>query len=81
MDLSIIIPLFNERDNLAPLHAELEGVLGALGRSYEIVFIDDGSDDGGEKVLREIKGRDAHVRAIRGRPRRWRADFRAPQAT
>jgi glycosyltransferase involved in cell wall biosynthesis len=65
MDLSIIIPLFNERDNLAPLHAELEGVLGALGRSYEIVFIDDGSDDGGEKVLREIKAGDAHVRVLR----------------
>ncbi len=65
MDLSIVIPLFNERDNLAPLHAELERVLGALGRSYEIVFIDDGSDDGGAAVLREIKGRDAHVRVIR----------------
>jgi glycosyltransferase involved in cell wall biosynthesis len=65
MDLSIVIPLFNERDNLAPLHAELESRLGALGRSYEIVFIDDGSDDGGEKVLREIKARDAHVRVLR----------------
>jgi len=65
MDLSIVIPLFNERDNLAPLHAELERVLGALGRSYEIVFIDDGSDDGGATVLREIKARDAHVRVIR----------------
>jgi glycosyltransferase involved in cell wall biosynthesis len=65
MDLSIVIPLFNERENLAPLHAELETRLGALGRSYEIVFIDDGSDDGGEMVLREIKTRDAHVRVIR----------------
>ncbi len=65
MDLSIVIPLFNERDNLAPLYAELEQVLAAVGRSYEIIFVDDGSTDGGERVLREIKTRDAHVRVIR----------------
>jgi glycosyltransferase involved in cell wall biosynthesis len=65
MDLSIIIPLFNERDNLAPLHLELETVLGAIGGSHEILFIDDGSTDGSEAVLREIKARDAHVRVIR----------------
>ena len=65
MDLSIVIPLFNERDNLAPLHAELEPVLAATGRSHEIVFVDDGSTDGSEAVLREIKARDARVRVIR----------------
>jgi glycosyltransferase involved in cell wall biosynthesis len=65
MDLSIVIPLYNERDNLAPLHAELERVLQAIGRSYEIVFIDDGSNDGSGAVLREIKSRDEHVRVIR----------------
>lgn len=65
MDLSIVIPLFNERDNLSPLHAELEGVLGATGYSYEILFIDDGSTDGSEGVLREVKSRDLHVRVIR----------------
>jgi glycosyltransferase involved in cell wall biosynthesis len=64
MDLSIVIPLFNERDNLAPLHAELGAVLSATGRSFEIVFIDDGSTDGGEEVLREIKARDPHVREV-----------------
>jgi glycosyltransferase involved in cell wall biosynthesis len=65
MDLSIVIPLFNERDNLAPLHAELESVLGATGRSYEMLFIDDGSIDGSDAVLREIKARDPRVRVIR----------------
>jgi len=65
MDLSIVIPLFNERDNLSPLHTELERVLGATDYSYEILFIDDGSLDGSEGVLREIKTRDAHVRVIR----------------
>jgi glycosyltransferase involved in cell wall biosynthesis len=65
MDLSIVIPLFNERDNLSPLHAELERVLSATDYSYEILFVDDGSIDGSEGVLREIKTRDAHVRVIR----------------
>ncbi|MBF6559502.1 MAG: glycosyltransferase family 2 protein [Candidatus Binataceae bacterium] len=65
MDLSIVVPVFNERDSLAPLHQELDRVLGALGRSYEILFIDDGSGDGSDVVLREIKSRDAHVRVIR----------------
>jgi glycosyltransferase involved in cell wall biosynthesis len=65
MDLSIVIPLFNERDNLTPLHAEIECVLGATGYSYEILLIDDGSTDGSESVLHEIKTRDAKVRVIR----------------
>ena len=65
MDLSIVIPLYNERDNLAPLHLELQQVLGARGGSHEIVFIDDGSTDGSDAVLREIKARDEHVRVIR----------------
>lgn len=65
MDLSIVIPLYNERDNLAPLHQELERVLGGLNRSYEMLFVDDGSNDGSAEVLREIKSRDPRVRVIR----------------
>jgi glycosyltransferase involved in cell wall biosynthesis len=65
MDVSIVIPLFNERDNLAPLHRELDAVLRELGRSYEMLFVDDGSTDGGVEVLREIKAGDPRVRVIR----------------
>lgn len=65
MDVSVVIPLFNERDNLAPLHAELACVLGAMGREFELLFIDDGSTDGGAEVLRAIAGADSHVRVIR----------------
>jgi len=46
MDYSVVIPLYNERDSLAPLHAELSRVMQALGRAYELVFVDDGSTDG-----------------------------------
>jgi glycosyltransferase involved in cell wall biosynthesis len=65
MDVSVVIPLFNERDNLGPLHEELARVLGGLGRTYEMLFVDDGSTDGGLEVLRKIKAADAHVRVIR----------------
>jgi glycosyltransferase involved in cell wall biosynthesis len=65
MDVSVVIPLFNERDNLPPLHRELEQVMHGLARSYELIFVDDGSTDGGIQVLRAIKARDPHVRVIR----------------
>ena len=65
MELSVVVPLYNERDNLAPLHDELTRVLDAAGGSYEILFIDDGSTDGSTDVLRAIKRADARVRVIR----------------
>jgi len=65
MDYSVVIPLFNERDNLAPLHAELTRVMQALGRPYELVFVDDGSSDGGIEVLRNLKASDPCLHVIR----------------
>jgi glycosyltransferase involved in cell wall biosynthesis len=64
MDYSVVIPLYNERDNLAPLHAELSSVMQSVGRAYEIVFVDDGSTDGSLDQLRQIKSADANVRVI-----------------
>jgi glycosyltransferase involved in cell wall biosynthesis len=64
MDYSIVIPLYNERDNLAPLHAELTRVMQSLGRTYELIFIDDGSTDGSLDALRPIKSADRNVRVI-----------------
>jgi glycosyltransferase involved in cell wall biosynthesis len=65
MDISIVVPLFNERDNLVPLHEELMNVMGMVGRPYEILFVDDGSSDGSADVLRDIKASDPAVRVIR----------------
>jgi glycosyltransferase involved in cell wall biosynthesis len=65
MELSIVVPLYNERDNLSPLHEELVRVLGAAGASYEMLFVDDGSTDGSAEVLRAIKAGDEHVRVLR----------------
>jgi len=64
MELSIVVPLYNERDNLVPLHEELARVLGSAA-SYEMLFIDDGSTDGSADVLRTIKAGDTHVRVFR----------------
>ena len=65
MDISIVVPLYNERDNLTPLHAEICRTMTELGRPYEVVFVDDGSSDGSLEVLRKIAEGDAHVRVIR----------------
>lgn len=65
MDLSVVIPLFNERDNLKPLHEDLDRVLTQVGLSYEILFVDDGSTDGSDEVLRGLGAADSHVRVIR----------------
>jgi glycosyltransferase involved in cell wall biosynthesis len=63
-DISVFLPVYNEEPNLPPLHAKLNEALGKLGRSAEIVFVDDGSTDGSLKILREIAAKDARVRVV-----------------
>ena len=64
MDVSVIVPIFNERDSLEQLHAELVRALRTTRRSYEIVYVNDGSTDGSREVLRGIHERDANVRVM-----------------
>jgi len=63
-DISVFLPVFNEEPNLLPLHAKLDEALKALGRSAEIVYVDDGSSDGSLKILREIAQLDPRVRVV-----------------
>jgi glycosyltransferase involved in cell wall biosynthesis len=66
--LSVVIPLYNERDSLEPLYEELDSALTALGRPYEIVFVDDGSTDGSFATLQQLHAADAaHIRLIQFR--------------
>jgi glycosyltransferase involved in cell wall biosynthesis len=63
-EVSIFLPVYNEEPNLRPLHAKLDAALKALGRSAEIVYVDDGSSDGSLKILREIAELDSRVRVV-----------------
>jgi len=62
-DFSIVVPAHNEVANIAPMLAELREVMAPLGR-FEIIYIDDGSDDGTLAVLREAAAADATVRYL-----------------
>jgi dolichol-phosphate mannosyltransferase len=64
-DLSVVIPVFNEQDNLEPLIVELEGVLNGLGRRYEILGVDDRSTDSSLEILRRLKQTRPHLRVLR----------------
>ncbi len=61
LDLSIIIPVYNEEESLPTLHAELDAALKALGKSYEIIAVDDGSRDDSLKVLKQLAASDPHL--------------------
>ncbi len=61
---SAVVPVFNEEGNLPELHARLTEVFRGLGRTYEIVFVDDGSTDRSMAVLEDLNRRDPRVRVI-----------------
>jgi len=67
VELSIVVPIMNERENLPILHGKLTQVLGDLRQNYEIIFIDDGSTDGSLEVMRGISDADPHVQVIQFR--------------
>src|SRR5262249_48235701 len=62
--LSVVIPVKDERDNLRPLHERLRRALDPLGLEYEVVFVDDGSTDGGYAVLEGLAAADARVKVV-----------------
>jgi len=67
MLLSAVIPVFNEEESLAALHAELVEVAVASGYDLEIIFIDDGSKDGSWQTIERLAQEDSRVRGIRFR--------------
>ncbi len=67
VDLSIVIPVYNEAESLPGLYAELIRVLSDLERPYEIIAVDDGSSDDSWAVLKRLTANDSHVKAIRFR--------------
>src|SRR5258706_6733950 len=66
-EISVVIPMRNEAPNVEALYRELSSTLGACGRPYEVLFIDDGSTDDTFALLDAIQANDARVRVIRFR--------------
>ncbi len=64
MNISIVIPLLNEAPNLSPLYTEITEVMNGLEHAYEIIFVDDGSTDGGLEILKDIQRSDSRVKII-----------------
>src|SRR5215475_2648707 len=62
---SIVVPFFNEQENIPPLYMKLTEVMDAIGEPYELVFVDDGSRDSTFRVLSEIYEHDRRVNLIR----------------
>src|SRR5712692_6909891 len=62
---SIVVPFFNEQENIPPLYMKLTEVMDGLGEPYELVFVDDGSKDDSFKVLSEIYEHDGRVNLVR----------------
>jgi glycosyltransferase involved in cell wall biosynthesis len=63
-EISIVIPLYNEADNLADLHRQLTAALDTTGRPFELILVDDGSTDGTREALLALEARDPRVQAL-----------------
>ncbi|MEI6613358.1 MAG: glycosyltransferase [Chrysiogenales bacterium] len=62
--VSIVIPVFNEAENVGPLHLEIDAAIKSRPEDYEIIFIDDGSSDCSLDALKSIRDRDPRVKII-----------------
>ena len=65
MQISVVIPLFNEEESLPELHQWIQKVMEREDFSYEILFVDDGSTDHSWEVIQQICTKDSHVKGIR----------------
>ena len=67
MDISVIVPLFNEAESLPELYAWIQRVMNENKFTYEVIFINDGSTDNSWNVIQDLKSKSDNVRAIRFR--------------
>lgn len=62
--LSVVVPIYNEAENVRPLYTAVRDVLDGLGKSCEMIFVDDGSRDGTREILAELAASDPQLRVI-----------------
>ena len=65
MKLSVVVPVYNEAENLVPVVEELQSVLTAMGKEFEVIIVDDGSGDDTHKLLRDLYEKKPWLRVIR----------------
>jgi glycosyltransferase involved in cell wall biosynthesis len=63
-ELSLFLPVLDEEENLRPMHAKIQEALKSLGRTAEVIYVDDGSTDKSLQILKEIAANDDKVRVI-----------------
>jgi glycosyltransferase involved in cell wall biosynthesis len=63
-ELSLFLPVLDEEDNLRPMHAKIQAALETLGKTAEVIYVDDGSTDNSLAILKEIAASDPRVRVI-----------------
>src|SRR5262245_1826384 len=63
-EISVVVPLYHEPENIAELPGRLSGVLGALGLSHEILFINDGSEDETASIIEGLQEDDPNVAVL-----------------
>jgi glycosyltransferase involved in cell wall biosynthesis len=64
MSVSIVVPIFNEVENIQLLYESIDVVVRGLGREYEILFVDDGSNDGSNREMRRLAAADPNLKII-----------------
>jgi glycosyltransferase involved in cell wall biosynthesis len=64
LDLSVVVPVYNEEESLPLLWPEIRQVLDPSGLAYELIFVDDGSHDRSAEIIRDFRAQDSRVRLI-----------------
>ncbi len=67
MDISVVIPLYNEAESLPELYAWIERVMKANNFSFEVIFVNDGSTDESWKIISDLKQQSSSVKGCQGK--------------
>ncbi len=59
--ISVVVPCYNEEENVEDVYRNLTSSLKSLGKNYEIIFVDDGSEDSTKKIIERLEKSDSHV--------------------